>query len=109
MQLERRGWDIHAVSAGPARVAGRDHRSRKHLGSAGASGVRRARAYRVDVPSDRSGPEGTSITRGAVLGGVELFGLGGAGQGDGLGVRGDRGRHPVEVAGADFALVAVAV
>src|ERR1700722_151303 len=40
------------------------------------------------------------------LGGVELLGLGGAGQGDRLGLGGDRRGHPVEVTGADFALVA---
>src|SRR4051794_12928357 len=42
----------------------------------------------------------------AGLRGVELLGFGGAGQRDGLRVRGDRRGHPVEVAGADLALVA---
>ena len=34
----RHGWDIHAVSRGPDRTAGREHRSREHSESAGAPG-----------------------------------------------------------------------
>src|SRR5881394_2975255 len=44
-----------------------------------------------------------AIGRGrGVLRGVELLGLGRAGQGHGLRVRRDRRGHPVEVAGADL-------
>src|SRR3954454_720045 len=42
----------------------------------------------------------------AGLRGVELLGFGGAGQRDGLRVRGRRRGHPIEGAGADLALVA---
>jgi hypothetical protein len=39
MQLELRGWDIHALSTGRTEAAGRDQRSRECLENAGASGV----------------------------------------------------------------------
>ena len=38
-QLERHGWDIHAVSAEPRRTMARDHRSRECSRNSGAPGV----------------------------------------------------------------------